>query len=89
MTRYIIEKAPLEVSWIIREHGANTIVGSLTQKGLLYTAESESFRTISQGTDPVLVLRTVFRTEDFFVERDGTLHLLSPEHIRVMVGSLK
>ena len=87
--RYILEKHAQEGTWIVRKHGAEEIVGSLTRKGALFMAESEVLRTISQGTDPVLALRIVFQTHEFFAERNGELHLLSEDHIRVMVGTLR
>jgi hypothetical protein len=89
MVRYILEKHAQDGMWIIRTPGAENTIGTLTRKGALFTAESELFRTISQGTDPVLALRTVFQTHEFFMERDGELHLLSEDHIRSMVGNLR
>jgi hypothetical protein len=89
MANYILEKHAQDGIWNVRTHGAETTIGTLTRKGALFTAESETFRTISQGTDPVLALRTVFQTNEFFSERDGKLHLLSEDHIRSMVGNLR
>jgi hypothetical protein len=83
MTCYVIEHDGSKSRWTVREHETGKQLGTLTRKGIVYTAESTTLRASSQSIDPVLALRSVFRTSVFYSkESTGLLERIAPERLR-------
>ena len=87
MVRYVIEKLmPLqsdsrsetaEATFSILELPSKKHVGILRRNGHMFTAESKKHRNTSEASSGLLVLKMAFRSDHFFVEKEGALTKLS------------
>ncbi len=87
MVRYVIVKKSstakpspgnggVDAVWSVLELPSKKEVGSLRRLGEMFTAETSNRRNSSEAAKGLLVLRITFRSDHFFIERDGQLEQL-------------
>jgi hypothetical protein len=85
MAAYTIRRVN-STTWNLHDRKSGEQVGALWLSNSGYIAESERLKMKAEASDPWLILRMVFNTEEFHLEQDAsTHHRLTPENVRELL----